>query len=99
MSFWNRKALRLSKIKLWQLLVLLSIISMLLLAGGYLYYSSEAKSIRTIKSQEIQAIAALKINQIIQWRKERFDDAFMATRGPFLKKEVEQFLADKQNTA
>lgn len=84
-------------IKKWHMFVLVGAISILLIFGGYLYYSSEEKSIRGNKYQEIHAVAELKISQIIQWRKERFGDATIATQAPFFNREIKQWFGNKKN--
>jgi hypothetical protein len=49
-----------------QMFLLASIASLLIIAGGYVYYSYEEKTIRKEKLNELGAIAELKINQILQ---------------------------------
>ncbi len=84
-------------IKKWHMFVSVGVISTLFIFGGYLYYSSEEKSIRNEKFQEIQAVAELKINQIIQWRKERLEDATIAMQAPFFSREVEQWFGNRKD--
>jgi PAS domain S-box-containing protein len=79
------------------LFVLAGVLSILFILGGYLYYSSEEKSIRKEKFQEIQAVTELKINQIIQWRKERLEDATIAMQAPFFNREIEQWFRIRKN--
>ncbi|MHB0956302.1 MAG: PAS domain S-box protein [Pirellulaceae bacterium] len=44
-------------------------------AGGYWFYRHETQYIRSEKQSELKAIAELKANQIVAWRKERLADA------------------------
>lgn len=57
------------------ILVLIIILSSLLIIGGYIFYKYEEESIRETKYEEIKAIAALKIDQILNWRLERLSEA------------------------
>ena len=44
-----------------------------ILISGYLYYKNQEDYITREKQQELSAIIALKIDQIISWRQERID--------------------------
>ena len=79
-----------------------------ILTSGYLYYKNQEDYITKEKQQELAAIIALKIDQIISWRQERIDfastimdDHFLAIRvndfiksrtKPFLKKQIAERL-------
>ncbi|MFA5803476.1 MAG: PAS domain S-box protein [Melioribacteraceae bacterium] len=69
-------------IKKRYMFVLAGAMSALIIFGGYLFYTSEVNSIRIAKHQDIQAIAELKINQIEQWRKERYSEAQFFSTDP-----------------
>jgi PAS domain S-box-containing protein len=85
--------------KKWHILILVSGISGLLMLGGYLYYLFEARSIRESKHQEMQAIAELKINQIVQWRKERIADTKIISQSPFYVESIKRFLKNKNDSS
>ncbi|MDP3150688.1 MAG: PAS domain S-box protein [Ignavibacteria bacterium] len=90
-------ALRPKVIKKWYMLVLVGTISILLLIAGYLFYSSEEKSIRKDKYLEVQAVAELKISEIEQWLKERIGDANIATQATFFTRQIEQWFGNKKD--
>jgi len=51
------------------------IFSVIVLSGGYVYYEYEEENIRREKYSEIMAISKLKIDQLVQWKKERNSEA------------------------
>ncbi len=63
-----------------------------ILITGYLYYKSQEAYIRNEKQQELAAIIALKIEQIILWRQERLDYAATIMDDPFFAMRVRDFL-------
>jgi PAS domain S-box-containing protein len=67
------------------LILLFGVVTLLLAMGGYWYYRQQSHDIRNAKCNELQTIAALKIDQLVQWRKERRADARMLSTGPFLR--------------
>ncbi|MEW6053011.1 MAG: PAS domain S-box protein [Nitrospirota bacterium] len=79
------------------LILLTAVISMLLIAGGVLYYRAEARAIRKEKYDELKAIASLKIGQITQWREERIADAGVLSQSPFFVRRIEQWLANPED--
>lgn len=63
-----------------------------LLIGGHLFYRSQAEAIREQKSNELESIAKLKVNQILQWRQERLTDATMNSSSPFFAQRVKNWI-------
>jgi PAS domain S-box-containing protein len=84
-------------IKRRNILFLIAAISILLILGGYSYYSSEKESIIKDKHQEIKIIADMKIGQITQWRKEKIADAKVISQSPFFAREVKQWIDNGNN--
>jgi PAS domain S-box-containing protein len=80
-----------------QSLLLAGILAIFIAAGGYLYYRHQANTIREQKHTELQAISELKINQLVQWRKERIGDGRVFSTLPYLVREVDQWLQNKTN--
>lgn len=72
----------------WRLILLAVIGSVALAAAGYGYYLQEARAIRKEKYADLKAISSLKIDQIVQWRKERLGDAAMQLAGPIFRTAV-----------
>ncbi len=67
------------------------LVTLLLLAGGYGYYRGEAERIRQAKYHDIAAIGAIKVDQIQQWRHERWADVRKATESPFFRRALAEW--------
>ncbi|HSR36808.1 MAG TPA: hypothetical protein VLL73_06460, partial [Desulfurivibrionaceae bacterium] len=65
------------------LLALMAVILLGLLAGGFWFYRSQEAHHRQIAEANLNAIAKLKVEQIVQWRRERLADAGFIMEGPF----------------
>ncbi|MFH1196874.1 MAG: PAS domain S-box protein [bacterium] len=85
-------------IKKRYLVGLIILLSILILSGGYLYFSLVAQSIRDEKHKDIAAIAKLKIDQIIQWQDQRLSDALTLSQSPFIIGGVKRWLTDRDNS-
>lgn len=84
-------------LKKWQYLLLICILTLLIASGGYLYYHHQASNLRKEKHNDLQAIAELKIGQLVQWKKERIADARVLSHRPVFIGEIEQWLLRKKN--
>ncbi len=84
-------------INIWQVLTLIGITSVLLIAGAYFYFSYESKSIRASKHREIQAIAEMKIQQLIQWHKDRTADVIVISQSPFFQDKIKEWIGNRNN--
>jgi PAS domain S-box-containing protein len=73
-------------------------VSILLIAGGFVYYRYEAKTIRNEKYNELKVIADLKISQITQWRDERLADVQVFAESPFIQQNILRWLQTKDIT-
>lgn len=76
----------------WYLIFIFLLLSSGILATGYLYYRNQEAYIKKEKQQELAAIIALKIDQIISWRQERIDYAGAIMDDPFLTIRVRDFV-------
>lgn len=74
------------------LIIIFVILSIGILTTGYLYYKNQEDYITKEKQQELAAINALKIDQIISWRQERIDYASTIMDDPFLAMRVRDFI-------
>ncbi|MFA6597463.1 MAG: PAS domain S-box protein [Ignavibacteriaceae bacterium] len=92
-----KKKLDSMKTKKQYLLILIGIISLIIIAGSYLYFSYEEQNIKTEKHNELKAIAELKISQIAGWNKERLTDAKVFSQSPFFVDGMENWLASESN--
>jgi PAS domain S-box-containing protein len=72
-------------------------LGVLLILGGYLYYTHTAGQLETEKANELKAIAELKIDQLVQWNKERTVDASTVSMSPFIIDAVEDLKQNYKN--
>ncbi|MBU4233819.1 MAG: PAS domain S-box protein, partial [Proteobacteria bacterium] len=75
-------------------LAIFALVSLVTMAGGLAYYRYEEDRIRRDKYQDLAAIAGLKVGQIVEWRRERLNDANRIARSPFLRKAIMDWLQD-----
>ena len=78
------------------LILIFVILSIGILTTGYLYYKNQEDYITKEKQQELAAIIALKIDQIISWRQERIDFASTIMDDPFLAIRVSDFIKSRK---
>jgi PAS domain S-box-containing protein len=83
----------------WYLIVIFFILSIGILTTGYLYYRNQEAYLRKEKQQELAAIIALKIDQIISWRQERIDYASTIMDDPFFAMRVRDFIKGRAKPA
>src|SRR5665647_1563003 len=83
------------KIPLYLILIFI-ILSIGILTSGYLYYKNQEDYITKAKQQELAAIIALKIDQIISWRQERVDFASTIMDDHFLSIRVNDFIKSRK---
>lgn len=74
------------------LIIIFVTLSIGILTTGYLYYKNQEDYITKEKQQELAAIIALKIDQIISWRQERIDYASTIMDDSFLAMRVRDFI-------
>lgn len=67
-----------------------------LLAGGVWFYRSQQHELQQQAEDELQAVAQLKVDQIVAWRAERLGDAALITESPLFVEGVAQWLANPQ---
>lgn len=69
------------------------LLTMGIVAGGYAHYRNIERKFRTEATQQLSAIAELKIDELVQWRRERFADAQTFIRNPVVSQLVRRCLA------
>ncbi len=80
------------KIPRW--LTAISICVFLALAtGGAWFYRAQEQILRSAAETNLEAIAQLKVNQIVQWRNDCRDDASVLTESPFLLEGILRWMA------
>ena len=77
------------------LMLIFIFLSVGILTSGYLYYKNQEDYIIREKQQELSAIIALKIDQIISWRQERIDYASTIMDDQFLSIRVRDFIKSR----
>ncbi len=79
------------------LIISVIILGLLIILGGYLYYRQEKKAIWKEKSNDLQAIAQLKANQIYDWLNERISEAYYFSQNPAFRVHADNIAKDKEN--
>lgn len=74
------------------LLLIFVILSAGIVATGYLYYRNYEKHYRTEVERQLSAIAELKVDELVQWRKERSGDAAVFYKNDNFSARVWQYL-------
>jgi len=77
----------------WPFSVLFVAFSLLVIVSGIWFYRQESGAIKHKKYDELKAIADLKIDQIIAWRRERLIDARINAEGSFIRSVVRKWIA------
>ena len=80
------------------LIVLFLIISGATITSGYLSYKSQMKRLLENRTQELSAIADLKVKQIIQWRSERKSDGIYLSQNGTLSRQFSTFISGVSNS-
>jgi PAS domain S-box-containing protein len=83
-----------SKLPLYFIFIFI-VFSIGILTSGYLYYKNQENYITREKQQELAAIIALKVDQIISWRQERIDFASTIVDDQFLAIRVRDFIKNR----
>src|SRR5664280_616930 len=78
----------------WKLVVIFLLFSVAIILVGIFYYESQKNKIFTEQENNLSAIALLKINQILNWRNERIEDATVISHDKPLIRSIEHFLKD-----
>lgn len=73
-------------------ILLISLLSSLLIVGGYLYYDESTKNIRSNKENELATIAEMKISQISHWYLDELNDAEIISEDRILTELIESSL-------
>jgi PAS domain S-box-containing protein len=84
---------RLKTVTPWPLVVLFFVLSGAAIVTGYLSYKSQLKHLLENSTQELSAIADLKVRQIIQWRNERKSDGVFFSHNTALSEQFYRFIS------
>ncbi|MBI5602022.1 MAG: PAS domain S-box protein, partial [Deltaproteobacteria bacterium] len=81
----------------WSLILIFLLLSLGITLAGYLYYIEQKGHFKREKGEELSAIADLKVNQIINWRRERMGDAALVLGNSTIGRRVQRFLSGDSN--
>ena len=70
-----------------------SLVLLVLFAGGGWFYVVQRDRLQAAAEQNLDAIARLKVDQIVQWRSERLSDAATLMEGPFSSSALARWVA------
>ena len=84
---------RLPQMRLRNLRIILAALFLVMLAGSVWFYLEEETAARNAVHGNLEAISAMKVGQIVQWRQERLSDATDIMTGPYLGQMIERWLA------
>ncbi len=76
----------------WHLVLVFVLLTLGIMAAGYLYFQKQKDNITADKKNDLASIADLKMNQIDNWRKERLADAWMIYENRSLAVRTQQLL-------
>src|SRR4030042_5893483 len=92
-------AFRLQSIKIyWYLVSVFILFTMTIVMLGYFFYEYQKKTIKQEKKDQLNAIADLKAQQIINWREERIGDAMVIFENQFLLSNIHQWLENPSDS-
>ncbi len=83
----------------WRLAYILAGLTVFIALFGWLLYYYDQQEDRTERQQELQTIADLKTNQIVQWRNERLADAKFFHSNLYFAGHVRLLLNERRNAA
>ncbi len=73
------------------------LLSVGIVTGGYFSYQSYEKNYRAEVEQQLSAIAELKVNQLVQWRKERLGDGQIFYKNSLFAATVKRYLQNRND--
>jgi PAS domain S-box-containing protein len=83
----------------YHLIVIYLLLSAGLWLAGYLYYQNQKEYIKKEKQEDLNAIADLKMGQIVIWRKERLGDAAFIYESHIIISQIQKFLERQEVSA
>jgi PAS domain S-box-containing protein len=72
----------------WHLLLIFSLLAAGILGLGYFFYEYQVTFFQNLKAVDLNAIADLKVKQIITWRQDRINDAQLLVNDPLFASQV-----------
>ena len=87
-----------SKEYYWYLVSVFILFTMTIVMLGYFFYEHQKKTIKQEKKDQLNAVVDLKVQQIINWRKERIGDAMIIFENQFLLSGIHQWLENPSDS-
>jgi two-component system, cell cycle sensor histidine kinase and response regulator CckA len=82
----------------WYLILIFLLLALGIGTAGYFNYQNQRQLIEKEKEKELLAIADLKVDQIIYWRKDRIRDAETVSDNSMLIQQIRKWLGQEQMT-
>jgi hypothetical protein len=82
----------------WSLVLAFFLFSMAIGIAGYFFYANQKEGLKQEKWEQLGAISDLKVKQIVNWRRERLEDAAVISKSPFIIHHIQQWLQDPKTT-
>ncbi|MDO8847552.1 MAG: PAS domain S-box protein [Coriobacteriia bacterium] len=67
--------------------------TLVILSAGAAFYTRQSSELRDQAQRDLESIAILKVDQIVQWREDRLADGARATQGPGMRGIAHEWLA------
>ena len=80
----------------WYLVLVFIALAVGITLTGYLLYSNQSRNALAAQRQELNAVAELKVSEIVRWRAERMGDGQVILRNPSLGQSVTAFFQEPQ---
>ncbi len=80
------------------LLAIFAVLVVTICAGGYRFYATQRDAVQREFTNELQAIADLKAEQIVEWRRERLGDARVITADPALLRDIQSITVGRASS-
>lgn len=82
---------------LFPIILLATSLSVIILLGSFFFHKFEKQLLIKEKQDDLEAIADLKVNQIVQYLKERYSNARIFYRNPMISEGIEEWLNQKED--
>jgi len=76
----------------------IGLLGIFLLVAGAFFYQSQEQAVRRNVDKQLQAIANLKIGQVVQWRTDRINDARDVMTAVFLYEAIDKWLTEGEES-
>jgi len=94
----NKQLLRTKEFSKGRLILMGLLVLVIIITGSMFYYNYQSSEITREKYEELEAIAELKIDQLVQWRNERISDIKVIAHSAIFIDLVNEWVNNKQNT-